>query len=320
MRRIWWIGAVALAVVTIGLALVQSASLALFGPLGHDPSAARAFGSTWPFDAAAATGIDRWPPAAVELARAALIRDEPDRAAALLAGLPAGASVDDLRGQVAAADGRFADAIASFGASGDVVRADATIDGVAERDPLAAYALAASFARDVVRRDAPAPVRGDAAWRAGQRAAAVAADRPAEAARYDAIALAFYRDAVRDDPTQEAYLLAAGFGALATGDAVASREAYRRAVAVVPNSVDGYVGLAVSEARLGDCAASRADLTRAQAFAERQQRVVDPMRAGYDAISRAALQRCRERILSLNITIVKQRTLVYARLVPLPPF
>jgi tetratricopeptide (TPR) repeat protein len=292
MRRIWWIGGIALAAVAVGLALVQAASLALFGPLGHVPSAARAFGSTWPFDAARATGVDRWPPVAVELARAALIRDEPARAGTLLAGLPAGASVDDLRGQIAVANGRFAEAIALFGASGDVVRADATIDGVAERDPLAAYALAASFARDVGRRDAPAPVRADAAWRAGQRAAAVAAARPAEAARYDAIALGFYRDAVAGDPTQEAYLLASGLGALATGDAAASREAYRRAVAVVPNSVDGYVGLAVSEARLGDCPASRADLTRAQTFAVRQRRVVDPMRAGYDASSRTALQRC----------------------------
>ncbi len=282
----------AVAAVAVVLAVVQAASLALFGPLGHDPSAARAFASTWPFDAARASGIDRWRPVAVELARAALVRGDPDRAGALLAGPSGGSAVDDLRGQVAVAHGRYADAVALFGAAGDVVRADATIDTVAAHDPLAAYELASSFARDAAQRGEPAPVRGDASWRAGQRAATVAFVRPAEAQRYNALALAFYQDAVRDDPTQEAYLLAAGLGALATGDAVASRDAYRRAVAVVPNSVDGYVGLAVSEARLGDCASSRADLTRAQTFATRQHRVVDPAHTGYDPMSRAAFRRC----------------------------
>jgi tetratricopeptide (TPR) repeat protein len=272
--------------------VVQVASLALFGSLGRDPSIARGADGTWPFDLAHASGAERLAPVRVLLARAALVRDDPDRAAALLAGLPPGVAVDDLRGQIALAHGQADDAVAFFGQAGDVVHAEATIEALAARDPLAAYDLAAAFAAATVQRSEPAPVRGDAAWRAGQRAAMLAAVRPAEAARYNAIALGFYRDAVRDDPTQEAYLLAVGLAALATGDATASRDAYARAVAVVPDSVDGFVGLALSQARLGACAAARAALASAQAFAARQHRVVDPTAAGYDAPTRAALQRC----------------------------
>jgi len=290
MRNYWWIGVVALA--AVGLAIVQAGSMALFGPLGRDPSLARSVAGTWPFDAARATGADRFAPVRVELARAAMLRGEPARAAALLDGLPAGATVDDLRGQVALANGHLDDAVAYFGQAGDVVHAEATIDGVAARDPLAAYDLGAAFARDAVRRNEPAPVRGEAAWRAGQRAALVAAARPAQAARYNAIALALYQDAVRDDPSQEAYLLAVGLASIITGDAAGSLAAYRRAVAVVPDSVDGYLGVAVSEARLGDCAAARTALAAAQTYAAHQHRVIDPGVAGYDAPSRTALGRC----------------------------
>jgi predicted Zn-dependent protease len=290
MRRIWWIGGLALVVVVLGV--VQAASLALFGSLGRDPSLARVAGGAWPFDLARVTGADRLAPVRVELARAALVRREPERADALLAGLPSSANVADLRGQVALANGRAEEAVALFGQAGDVVHAEATIDAVAARDPVAAYDLAAAFVQAVVARNEPAPVRGDAAWRAGQRAAAVASVRPSQAAHYDALAFALYQDAVRDDPTQEAYLLAAGLAALAVGDAPAARDLYRRSVAEVSDSVDGFVGLAVSEAGLGDCAAARAALASAQHFASRQQRVVDPDGAGYDAQARAAFRRC----------------------------
>jgi tetratricopeptide (TPR) repeat protein len=290
MGKMWWIGVVVLA--ALALAVVQAASTALFGPLGRAPSLARSFAGTWPFDAARATGADRFAPVRVELARAAILRGEPGRAAALLDGLPAGATADDLRGQVALANGQLDDAVAYFGQAGDVVHAEATIDGVAARDPLAAYDLGAAFARDAVRRNEPAPVRGEAAWRAGQRAAAVAAARPAEAARYNAIALGFYRDAVRDDPSQEAYLLAAGLASIVTGDAHGSLVTYRRAVALVPDSVDGYVGVAVSAARLGDCATSRDAATHARAYAVPQHRIIDIATTGYDAATRAAAERC----------------------------
>jgi tetratricopeptide (TPR) repeat protein len=289
MRIFLWL--VATAAVLIA-AVVQVASVALFGPLGRVPSFARAAASTWPFAAAHATGADRLAVVRVELARAALVRDDPDRAAALVAGLPETATVADLRGRIALAGGRSDDAVAAFGAAGDVVRAEATIDAVAAHAPLPGYDLAAAFAADTVRRDAPAPVRAQAAWRAGQLAAAVAYARPAEASRYNAIALGLYREAVRADPTQEAYLLAEGLASLVTGDAAGSLAAYRRAVALVPDSVDAYVGVAVSAARTGDCAAARDAAAHARTYATRQHRTIDIATAGYDAATGAAAQRC----------------------------
>jgi len=280
-------------VVVLVIALgVQAASVALFGPLAAVPSFARFAASGWPFAAAHATGIDRFAFVRVELARAALVRGDADRAAALVDALPESVTVADLRGQIALAAGRFDDAVAQFGVAGDVVRAESTIATVAARDPLAGYDLAAAFAAAAVRRDEPAPVRAEAAWRAGQLAAEVAVARPAESARYGAIALGLYREAVADDPTQEAYLLADGFGSLFAGDVTGSRDAYRRAVAAVHDSVDGYVGLAVSEARLGDCAAARDAAASAQTYAARQHRTIDVGSAGYDAATRAAARRC----------------------------
>jgi tetratricopeptide (TPR) repeat protein len=289
MRTLVW--AVVIVVVLIA-AIAQASSVALFGPLGRVPSLARAAASDWPFAAAHATGVDRFGAVRAELARAALVRDEPDRAAALVAGLPSTPTVADLRGRIALAAGRNDDAVAAFGEAGDVVRAEATIDAVAARDPLAGYDLAAAFAADAVRRNEPAPVRAEAAWRAGQNAAAVAYAHPAEAMRYNRIALGLYRDAVRDDGTQEAYLLADGLASLVVGDVAGSRDAYRRAVTVVPDSVDGYVGVAVSEARDGNCSAARDAATRARTYATRQHRTIDIAAAGYDPVTRAAAQRC----------------------------
>jgi len=273
-------------------AIVQASSVALFGPLGRVPSLARAAASDWPFAAAHATGADRFAAVRVELARAALVRDEPERAAALVAGLPSTPTVADLRGRVALAAGRNDDAVAAFGEAGDVVRAEATIDAVAARDPLAGYDLAVAFATDAERRDEPAPVRAEAAWRAGQMAAAVAYARPAEAPRYNRLALGLYREAVRDDGTQEAYLLADGLASLVVGDVTGSHDAYQRAVAVVPDSVDAYVGLAVSAARAGNCTAAREEAARARESAARQHRTIDIATVGYDPVTRAAAQRC----------------------------
>jgi tetratricopeptide (TPR) repeat protein len=290
MRNVPWLAAIAVALL-IALA-VQAASVALFGSLGHLPSLARAAAAEWPFAAAHATGVDRLAFVRVELARAALVRDEPARAAALVDGLPATATVADLRGRIALAAGRADEAVAEFGTAGDVVRAEATIDAVAARDPLAGYDLALAFSTETVRRGEPSPVRAEAAWRAGQRAATLAYVRPVQALYYNTLALGLYRDAVRDDPTQEAYLLADGLASLVTGDAAGSLVAYRRAVALVPDSVDAFVGVAMSAARMGDCAAARDAAGHAQAYAARQHRTIDVATVGYDAATRAAAQRC----------------------------
>ncbi len=280
------------AVVAVLLLVAQAASVALFGPLARTPSFPLAVAASWPFALASATGAERVGAVRVALARAALVRGETDRAAALLAPLPLRGDVADMRGRIALAAGRHAEAVADFGAAGDVVRALAAIDAVAANDPVAAYDLAGAFADDAARRGEPAPVQGEASWRAGELAATAALARPADALRYNRIARDRYRAAVRADPTQEAYWLANGMAALVLGDANGSRDAYARAAVVVPESIDAYVGLAVSEARRGDCAASRAALDRARALAPRQHRTVDVGHDGYNNATMAAFTRC----------------------------
>ena len=76
------------------------------------------------------------------------------------------------------------------------------------------------------------------------------------------------------------------------GDAEGARKTYERAAQVVPDSVDAFVGVAVSTAALGECAPSRAALARARAFAAQQQRTIDAVGAGYAADVRAALAHC----------------------------
>jgi tetratricopeptide (TPR) repeat protein len=289
MRALWWSGGIA-AIVVLGA--VQAASLALFGSLGANPSLPRAATGTWPYAVSAATGLDALPPVRVALVRAALLRGDVARAAALAGGLPEGETGDDLRGRIALAQGHTDDAVAAFAAAGDIVAAEAAIDAVGQRDPLAAYRLAAAFADAAARRGEPVPVRAEAAWRAGERAAVVAAVHPADAPHFLALALRYYREAATDDPTQEAYLLAEGFGSLVTGAVDEARAAYRRAVAVVPDSVDGWTGLALSDASAGDCAAALNALAHARAAAGPQRRTVDLRAAAPDDASRAAVARC----------------------------
>jgi tetratricopeptide (TPR) repeat protein len=290
MRAVLW--SVPLAVAVAVLAALQAASLALFGPLATAPSVPRAMTAGWPFDVARRTGLDRFAHVRMELARAAFVRGDLGRASAELAGLPSEGDVADLRGRIALARGDDPAAIAAFGDAIDSARARHAIAAVGARDPRAAFALAAAFERDNERAGAPAAVIADSAWRAGVFAAASPASTAEQAARQRAQARAFYALAVQDDPMQETYWLSDGFEALASGDASASRDAYRRALELVPTSIDALVGLAVSDAATNECDDARGAFGRARRLAPRQHRVADPAAAGFDAASRAALQRC----------------------------
>jgi tetratricopeptide (TPR) repeat protein len=281
-----------LAVVAVLLAAVQAASVALFGPLGTVPSVPRAVAAPWPFAAARASGLDGIARVRVELARAAFVRGELDRAQTYLANLPSRGDVADLRGRIALARGANAAAIAAFGDAIDSARARDAIAAIGVRDPRAAAALSAAFERDNERAGAPPAVIADSAWRAGVFAAMVPAPSPAAAAQQRERARAFYELAVRNDPTQETYWLSDGYEALAMGEAPAARDAYRRALELVPTSVDALVGLAVSDAATNECDDARGAFGRAQRIAPRQHRVADPAAAGFDPASRAALQRC----------------------------
>jgi tetratricopeptide (TPR) repeat protein len=105
-------------------------------------------------------------------------------------------------------------------------------------------------------------------------------------------AVSDFDGAVAIDPTQDAYGLALGLAALASGAAERSRAAYAAVVAHDPVSVDGNAGLGIAAAALGDCAAATSALERARDLARRQGRAFDDTFAADLPVVRAALARC----------------------------
>jgi hypothetical protein len=287
--RIVRAAAIALAVVA---AAIQATSYALFGATAARPSLPALFTASWPFGIFAATGIARSPLVRRELARAALLRGDDPRAAALLAGADSGDAATDLRGRLAADTGDIAAAMRDYGQVGDVVRARLVIDRVAATDPRTALRLAEAFDRATIGRDVPEAVIAQADWREGELAAQVAASDPDDARYLTRKALARYLTAARLDPTQDAYGLAAGFEAIVAGDDLLARDAYGRVVANDPQSVDAAAGLAVAQALDGACGPAAAAFARAKQLAAQQHRVLDVARAGYSERAQRSLLRC----------------------------
>jgi tetratricopeptide (TPR) repeat protein len=273
----------ACALLALAALAVQALGDGLFGTLAAAGSLPRALAGDWPFAVAERSGLDRIAAVRVTLARGALVRDEPARATALLAPLPATPGVVDLRGRAAWAQGDAAGALRDFAAAGDYIAAQTAIDALAARDPRAALAILRDFERRLDAVAASPEIGAEVEWREGQIAAA---------AGYEREALAAYRRALARAPDEEKYLLNDAFTALALGDAASARAAYTRAAQVVPDSVDAFVGVAVSAAALGDCTAARTALGRARAFAAEQRRAADPAAAGYAPALRSALRRC----------------------------
>jgi hypothetical protein len=282
-------------------ATIQLTSYALFGGIAAEPSIPALLRADWPFGVLAETGIARIPAVRRELARAALLRGDSGRAAALLEGAGAGDDAEDLRGRLAVATNDTGAALHHFGHAGDIVQARALIDDVAARDPAAALRLAEAFDAATAGRNIPAAVIAQSDWREGELAAAVAAQRssaaiatPASAAATRLIrqSLVKYEAAARLDPTQAAYGLAVGFEAIVAGDAERSREAYGRVATTDPHSVDAAAGLAVADALTGACGPAAETYARAQALAANQHRVLDLAAAGYADSARSALSRC----------------------------
>ncbi len=254
--------ALALVVVLVTLA-VQAAMSALYGALGVPGSLPARLDGEWPLRLAERTGLDRIGPVRVALARAAVFRGAGADARRLLDGAGSSATVDDLRGRLAMHDGDTAAALRWFASAGDFVAARGIIDALAERDPRAAYEVIRGFDRRIAAGAVTPEVAADLVWREGQIAAAVAYATPAEAARYNRLALDAYRRALAFAPKEETYLLAFGYQSLLLGDAAAARSAYVTAARVVPDSTDAFVGWAASSAALGDCATARRVLAQA---------------------------------------------------------
>jgi tetratricopeptide (TPR) repeat protein len=209
----------------------------------------------------------------------------------LAAALPNDAESADVRGRIAEARGDRDAAVQQYVRAGDVVRAQALIDTLAQTDPdraLTDQALLLAVHQD----DATAgEVRGEAWWRLGQLQAAAGYRNPAQRASYWRKAEASYERALAMAPNEETYLLAAGFQSLANGDVAAASRWYAHAAEVVPNSADAYAGLAWTAAASHDCAHARDNLTRARALraAMTTARAADPVDA---PLVGPALKRC----------------------------
>ena len=164
----------------------------------------------------------------------------------LAATLPDDPESADIRGRIAEAHGDRDAAVQLYIRAGDVVRAQALIDALAQTHPTARSPTRRSDRR---AQDDPnaGEVRGEAWWRLGQLQAA-AGYRDPPRTPYWRNAEASYEHALAFAPNEETYLLAAGFQSLANGDVPAASRWYAHAAEVVPNSADAYAGLAWTSA------------------------------------------------------------------------
>ncbi len=241
---------VALGVFAALIALaVQLAADGLYGAAAAPGSLPQALAGDWPFALAERSGLERFAGVRVALARGALARAEPGRAQALLAPLPASATVVDLRGRVALAADDPAQALRDFAAAGDFIAAQGAIDTLGARDPVRALAIVRAFARRLDTGVAGPEIAAEVEWREGQIAALAAAREPARARAYLRAALAAYGRALALAPDDEKYLLNDAYVALELGDVAAACATYARAAQVVPGSADALAGLAA-----GHCA------------------------------------------------------------------
>jgi len=279
------------ALVVVGLALaallgaVQLASSAAYGDLAVRPSFPAALHDYVPTLLRPLLGNAR--------ARAEAAVHDGDLATAerLAATLPDDAESADIRGRIAEAHGDRDAAVQLYIRAGDVVRAQALIDALAQTQPdraLADQTLLIAAHQD----DASAgEVRGEAWWRLGQLQAAAGYRNPPQRTSYWRKAETSYERALALAPNEETYLLAAGYQSLANGDIPAASRWYTHAAEVVPNSADAYAGLAWTAAATHDCEHARDALTHARALraAMTTAQVRDPVD---DPVAGPALKRC----------------------------
>ncbi len=279
------------AVIVVGLALtallgaVQLASSAAYGDLAVRPSFPAALHDRLPDLFRPLLGDAR------ARAEAAVHEGDLTTAERLAATLPDDPESADVRGRIAEAHGDRDAAVQLYIRAGDVVRAQALIDALAQTRP--DRALADQTLLIAAHQDDPSAgeVRGEAWWRLGQLQAAAGYRNPVERMPYWRKAETSYERALALAPNEETYLLAAGYQSLANGDAAAAARWYTHAAEVVPNSADAYAGLAWTAAAKHDCARARDALTRARTLraAMTTIRVRDPVD---DPIAGPALKRC----------------------------
>jgi tetratricopeptide (TPR) repeat protein len=285
------LGVLSAAVVLLALAM-QLVADGLYGSVAVTPSVPRALAGDWPFELMARLGLDRIPAVRIELARGAIVKNEPARATALLAPLADTSDVIDLRGRAALLAGDPATALRDFALASDFIAAQAAIDALSASDPRAALALVRDFEQRLVAAASAPEITAEVEWREGVIAATAAVRYPADADALERAAVDAFARALARAPNDEKYLLNYAFAALRIGDAEGARRTYERAAQVVPDSVDAFVGVAATTATLGDCAGSRTALGRARGFAAQQHRAAAPAADGYAPDVLAALARC----------------------------
>ena len=283
----------ALGVLVALLALsVQLFSDGLYGSLAATPSLPRALAGSWPFALGASLGLEHSAHVRRALARGAIAQNDPEHALVLLAPLPAAPEVTDLRARAELAIGDPARALRDFAAAGNFIAARSAIDALSTADPRAALVLVHDFERQLAERAAPPEIAAEVDWSEGRIAARAAALYPQTALAYDREALAAFARALARAPNEEKYLLNDAFAALRLGQTTQARSAYVRAAQVVPDSVDAFVGIAVTAAVQSDCASARTALQRARVLSEQQHRDADAAADGYAPEVTAALGRC----------------------------
>ena len=273
-------------------ALAQLCADGLYGAIALPASVPHALAGDWPFALAERTGLDRIPGVRLELARGAIVRDEPARATALLATLPVSSDVIDLRGRVALLVNDTRTALRDFAASGDFIAAQAAIDALGTEDPRAALTLVRDFEQRLAQNDLDPEIGAEVDFREGEIATAAYWRYPAQRDYYARVSLDAFARALERAPNEEKYLLNYAGAAMRTGDVEAAKRTFVRASEVVPDSVDAFTGIASSSAALGSCPAARAAFAQAQRFAVGQHRTVDVVGKGYPPEVRAAIARC----------------------------
>jgi tetratricopeptide (TPR) repeat protein len=253
MRSLLALAAAALIAV---LGAVQLASTAAYGDLATRPSFPALLHDAAPGLLRPFLGGPR------AQAVAALHDGDLARAATLLERLPDDKETADLRGRLAEARGQHETAIRQYVKAGDVVRAEALIDALAQHDPAAALVKQRRLVAGLPNNASADDVSGDAWMRLGQLQATAGYRDPAHRAALWDDAQRSYEHALALAPNDETYLLNAANQALTNGDTTNALRWFLRADEVQPESPDVYNGLALTEAARGHCASARAWLAR----------------------------------------------------------
>jgi tetratricopeptide (TPR) repeat protein len=274
-----WIAAASVALVVCVLAAVQLVSSVALRASAQAGSWVRLVPQPL------AAQIERVDPAAplppalrLVLARNALSENDPARAQAYIARLPASADRMVLEGNLAEARGDVPGAVRAYLAAGDLNDLEARVEDLRSAGQIGP---ALTLAREIVARLRNDPTQADALaqayWNLGHVEESKAYQSwvgSPERNQHERLAAAAYARAVALAPLQERYLIAYANQQLNLEQLGAAATAFSRAQNVDPASADPLAGLGEVAHRRGDAAAARAYLARARALDAHSEAVI----------------------------------------------